>query len=249
MTGDTLQTEFPFTLPNGLVGEDGTLHREGTMRLATAADEILPLKDPRVRSNESYLTVILLSRVVTRLGGLPDVTPQTVESLFVADLAYLQDMYERVNDRGLDAVDATCPDCGEAFPVEVGGHTHDTGDGHAHGTGGGHAHDADDRHGGRTPSTVDGADDRGPEPDAQGPPSASSAGGAPRRSADGDPGNGRSPTAGSRSGDAADQEPSDRGAADGEPAGPPARDDRSSISSTTTRVGEPRPPEPAGRDG
>ncbi|MFC5368191.1 hypothetical protein [Salinirubrum litoreum] len=121
MTGDTLQTEFQFTLPNGFVSEDGTLHREGTMRLATAADEILPLKDPRVRSNESYLTIILLSRVVTRLGSLPDVTPQTVENLFVADLAYLQDMYERVNDRGMDAVDATCPDCGEAFAVEIGG--------------------------------------------------------------------------------------------------------------------------------
>jgi hypothetical protein len=121
MTGDTLQTEFAFTLPNGFVSEDGTLHREGQMRLATAADEILPLKDPRVRSNESYLTIILLSRVVTRLGGLPDVTPQTVENLFVADLAHLQDMYERVNDRGMDAVDATCPDCGESFAVEVGG--------------------------------------------------------------------------------------------------------------------------------
>ena len=121
MTGDTLQTEFAFTLPNGFVSEDGTLHREGTMRLATAADEILPLKDPRVRSNESYLTIILLSRVVTRLGSLPDVTPQTVENLFVADLAYLQDMYERVNDTGMDAVDATCPDCGESFAVEVGG--------------------------------------------------------------------------------------------------------------------------------
>jgi hypothetical protein len=121
MTGDTLQTEFAFTLPNGFVSEDGTLHREGTMRLATAADEILPLKDPRVRSNESYLTIILLSRVVTRLGSLPDVTPQTVENLFVADLASLQDMYERVNDRGMDAVDATCPDCGESFAVTVGG--------------------------------------------------------------------------------------------------------------------------------
>jgi hypothetical protein len=113
-------TEFPFTLPMGYVDDDGTLHREGTMRLATAADEILPLRDPRVRANESYLTVILLSRVVTTLGSLPDVTPATVEGLFVPDLAHLQELYGRVNTRGADAVDVVCPECGESFELALG---------------------------------------------------------------------------------------------------------------------------------
>lgn len=120
MSGDVLQTEFEFELPQGYVADDGTCHQKGTMRLATAADEILPLKDPRVQSNSAYLTVILLSRVVTKLGTLDDVTPPVIENLFVSDLAYLQDLYERVNERGIDAVDTACPECGEAFEVEVG---------------------------------------------------------------------------------------------------------------------------------
>lgn len=119
MSGSTLQTEFEFRLPQGYVDDEGTLHTDGVMRLATAADEILPLKDPRVRSNESYLTVILLSRVVTRLGTLDDVTPHVIENLFVSDLAYLQDLYGRVNERGADVVDAVCPACDERFEVEA----------------------------------------------------------------------------------------------------------------------------------
>ncbi len=115
-----LQTEFPFTLPQGFADEDGTLQREGTMRLATAADEILPLKDPRVKANPSYLTVLLLSRVVVSLGTLEEVTPHTVENLFVSDIAYLQALYERVNSRGADTLDVVCPGCGESFAVEVG---------------------------------------------------------------------------------------------------------------------------------
>lgn len=118
MTG-VLQTEFEFTLPNGYADDDGELHREGAMRLATAADEIKPTKDPRVQSNHSYMTVILLSRVITDLGTLDEVTPHVVENLFVSDLAYLQDMYERINERGSDTVDATCPDCGTNFEVSV----------------------------------------------------------------------------------------------------------------------------------
>ncbi|MDS0301130.1 hypothetical protein NDI76_20545 [Halogeometricum sp. S1BR25-6] len=114
-----LQTEFEFTLPSGYVDDEGTLHRDGVMRLATAADEILPLKDPRVRSNESYLTVILISRVVTQLGSLDDVSPSVVENLFVTDLGYLQDLYVRVNSRGADVVDAVCPACGEEHEVEL----------------------------------------------------------------------------------------------------------------------------------
>ena len=92
-----LQTEFDFKLPKGYVDGDGTLHREGRMRLATAADEILPLKDPRVKSNPSYLTVIVLSRVVTQLGSLEDISPRTIEGLFVEDLAFLQDLYRQIN--------------------------------------------------------------------------------------------------------------------------------------------------------
>lgn len=93
----TLQTEFSFRLPRGYVDEQGRLHREGTMRLATARDEIEPLRDPRVRENEAYLTVIVLSRVITRLGTLTTITPNVIEKLFAYDLAYLQDVYGIIN--------------------------------------------------------------------------------------------------------------------------------------------------------
>lgn len=93
----SLRTEYEFTLPKGYVDEDGGLHRTGTMRLATARDEIEPLRDPRVAANEAYLAVLVLSRVVTELGTLSQVTPRTIEGLFAADLAYLQDFYGVVN--------------------------------------------------------------------------------------------------------------------------------------------------------
>jgi hypothetical protein len=93
----SLRTEFPFTLPKGFVDKHGTLHREGVMRLATARDEIEPLRDARVQENDAYLTVIVLSRVITQLGTHPQVTPATVEALFVDDLAYLQDFYTTIN--------------------------------------------------------------------------------------------------------------------------------------------------------
>lgn len=115
------QTEFEFTLPLGYQDEDGTLHREGKMRLATAADEILPLKDPRVQSNEAYLIVILLSRVVTKLGSVSMVTPKVVEGLYAGDLAYLQEFYNRINHNGKAQVDAACPKCAHAFAVELNG--------------------------------------------------------------------------------------------------------------------------------
>ena len=91
------QTETEFELPKGYVDEEGVLHRTGTMRLATAADEILPLRDPRVQQNEAYLAVIVLSRVITRLGSLAEVHTGVIERLFAADLAYLQRLYERFN--------------------------------------------------------------------------------------------------------------------------------------------------------
>lgn len=93
----TLQTEHPFTLPKGYVDGDGQLHRSGTMRLATAADEILPQRDPRVVENEAYLTVIVLSRVVSELGDVRPITTKVVEGLFAADLAYLQALYNAIN--------------------------------------------------------------------------------------------------------------------------------------------------------
>ena len=95
-----LQVEFEFTLPRGYIDREGTLHRSGVMRLANAKDEILPLQDPRVQRNEAYLIVILLSRVITRLGDLDGVNPAVIESLFVSDLAFLQDFYNAINSEG-----------------------------------------------------------------------------------------------------------------------------------------------------
>src|SRR5438105_1201713 len=101
------QTEVEFTLPKGYLDADGVLHREGVMRLATAADEILPLKDPRVQQNPAYLTVIVLARVITRLGSLADVNTKTIEGLFASDLDYLQGLYERLNDSDASATERT----------------------------------------------------------------------------------------------------------------------------------------------
>lgn len=117
----TLRTEFPFTLPKGFVDERGTLHRTGTMRLACARDEIEPLRDPRVKENESYATVIVLSRVVTELGEISRVTTKIVESLFVSDFGYLQDLYRIVNFQDPSILEAMEP--GTPFPpalLEVG---------------------------------------------------------------------------------------------------------------------------------
>src|SRR5690242_13046455 len=114
---DVFRTEVDFTLPLGYLDGDGTLHRDGTMRLATAADEILPLKDPRVQQNPAYLVVILLSRVITRLGGVSQITPKVVENLYAADLAKLQSLYNELNrlDGGPLAV---CPNCNHTFQPE-----------------------------------------------------------------------------------------------------------------------------------
>lgn len=114
------QTEFEFTLPCGYLDDEGTLHRDGVMRRATAADEILPLKDPRVQKNDAYLIVILLARVVTRLGGLAAINPKVIEGLFATDLAYLQSLYNRIND--LHDSSAACPHCGQPLDAEPTGH-------------------------------------------------------------------------------------------------------------------------------
>jgi len=112
------RTEFEFTLPMGYLDKEGTLHRDGVMRLATAADEIAPLRDPRVQKNASYLIVILLARVVTRLGGVSAITPQVIEGLFAADLAYLQNLYNEVNQMNEADRTATCPECHHTFELE-----------------------------------------------------------------------------------------------------------------------------------
>jgi hypothetical protein len=108
----SFQTEIEFTLPKGYVDSTGVLHRKGVMRLATAADEILPMRDPRVQQNSAYLAVIVLARVVTRLGDLPDVDTKVIEGLFASDFDHLQRLYEQIN--GADDGAAVSP---EPFPL------------------------------------------------------------------------------------------------------------------------------------
>jgi hypothetical protein len=118
---DPLRTEFPFTLPRGYVDGTGTVHRDGVMRLATARDELIPLRDDRVRENPAYLTVVLLARVITRLGGIEDVHAGIVENLFASDLAFLQDLYGRVNAEGHARATVACPDCKHEFTIDLSG--------------------------------------------------------------------------------------------------------------------------------
>jgi hypothetical protein len=114
-----LVTEIEFELPRGYVDHEGDLHRTGVMRLATAADEIYPLKDPRVRSWPAYLVVILLSRVVLRIGRVTDINPGVIEGLFATDLAYLQDLYNRLNGLAPRTVTVSCPHCERTHEAEV----------------------------------------------------------------------------------------------------------------------------------
>ncbi|MCX4552551.1 hypothetical protein OG204_04000 [Streptomyces sp. NBC_01387] len=118
---DTLRTEFTFELPRGYLDDSGTLHRTGAMRLATARDELVPLRDDRVRENSAYLSVVLISRVVTRIGTLDDIHPGIIEDLFASDLAFLQDFYRRINAEGHTRAAVTCPSCSEEFAVDLAG--------------------------------------------------------------------------------------------------------------------------------
>jgi hypothetical protein len=116
------QTEVEFTLPKGYVDDEGVLHRDGVMRLATAADEILPLKDPRVQQNPAYLTIIVLARVITRLGSLPSINTKVVEGLFASDLGHLQALYERLNSDPDEVAPAGADDFATLYGLEaVGG--------------------------------------------------------------------------------------------------------------------------------
>ncbi|MBT3155534.1 hypothetical protein HTV45_32640 [Streptomyces sp. CHD11] len=119
--GQALRTEFPFELPRGYVDDSGTVHRHGVMRLATARDELIPLRDVRVQENPAYLSVVLLGRVITRLGTLPMVHDGVVENMFASDLAFLQDFYRQVNAEGHTRAGVTCPHCEQPFEVELGG--------------------------------------------------------------------------------------------------------------------------------
>ncbi|HLL64130.1 MAG TPA: hypothetical protein VK453_00105 [Micromonosporaceae bacterium] len=116
-----LRTEFAFDLPVGYLDDNGQVHRQGTMRMARARDEIAPLRDPRVRDNEAYLTVLLLSRTITRIGDVTSITPNVIEGLFAADLAFLQDLYRRVNQEGHTRASVSCPSCRTDFTVDVAG--------------------------------------------------------------------------------------------------------------------------------
>jgi len=116
-----IMTRYPFVLPRGYVDEQGTVHREGVMRLATARDEITSQGDPRVRQNPIYLSVLLLARTVTRLGTAPGVDTLVIENLFASDLAFLQDLYRRINQEGHTEADVTCPACGHGFAVDIAG--------------------------------------------------------------------------------------------------------------------------------
>lgn len=115
----TLQTQFEFTLPRGYVDGDGNVHKRGVMRLATAMDEIAPLRDVRVAANQAYLTVILLSRVVVKLGNLTQINTSMIENLFAADLAYLQAFYRQINEEGTTIVKRRCPQCQQEIEIDL----------------------------------------------------------------------------------------------------------------------------------
>jgi hypothetical protein len=114
-----MQTEIRFTLPVGYLDDHGETHRQGTMRLATARDEIEPLRDPSTRANGAYLSVLLLARTVTRIGAVTDITPALVERLFAADFDHLQRIYERVNSEGEAVGIVSCPHCAQRFEIDL----------------------------------------------------------------------------------------------------------------------------------
>ncbi|MEV7424606.1 hypothetical protein [Streptomyces sp. NPDC091212] len=116
-----LRTEFAFELPRGYVDDMGTVHREGVMRLATARDELIPLRDMRVQENPAYLSVVLLGRVITQLGTVAHMHDGVVENMFASDLAFLQDFYRQVNAEGHTRAGVSCPHCEQPFEVELGG--------------------------------------------------------------------------------------------------------------------------------
>jgi len=114
-----MKSEYAFTLPRGYVDAEGQVHREGTMRLATARDEIEPLRQVEVRQNEAYLSVLLLARTITRIGEETNITPELVEGLYAADFDHLQRLYERINTNGEAVGVVACPSCASEFEVDL----------------------------------------------------------------------------------------------------------------------------------
>jgi hypothetical protein len=114
-----LQTEFEFELPLGYVDKEGNVHKQGTMRLATAMDEIIPLNDMRVKSNEGYLVIIILARVITSLGALRNINTGIIENLFAADLAFLQEFYRQINETGKTTRPVICPHCKSTYEIDL----------------------------------------------------------------------------------------------------------------------------------
>jgi hypothetical protein len=124
------RTEYPFALPKGFVDQAGKVHKTGVMRLATAKDEIVPLQDYRVQGNRAYLVIILLSRVITKLGDVEHIDTEIIENLFSTDLAYLQEFYRKINEEGAPKIHAQCPSCNHEFDVDLlGGESRDAGQG------------------------------------------------------------------------------------------------------------------------
>lgn len=114
-----METVFDFTLPKGLVDSAGQVHKKGKMRLATARDEISATRDPRVLTNPSYLTIVVLSQVITQIEGIEAITANLIEGLFTADLAFLQDMYQKINDVEPPKMKMVCPHCGEMVEAPI----------------------------------------------------------------------------------------------------------------------------------
>jgi hypothetical protein len=113
----SFDTRVEFDLPKGYVDEKGEVHKHGVMRLANAADEIIPLNDPRVKMNPGYLSILLLERVILELGGLPKVDSKVIENLFTIDMAFLQDLYQKINAVEPPQTDVMCPKCSHRFLV------------------------------------------------------------------------------------------------------------------------------------
>ena len=107
-----MSNKIQFELPKGYVDENGQIHKVGEMRLANAADEIVPL-------NPAYLSILILERVVVKLGTLPQVNAKVIENLFTADMAYLQDLYQKINAIEPPEYDFICPKCGHSFRAAI----------------------------------------------------------------------------------------------------------------------------------
>lgn len=115
----SFRIEYNFTLPKGYVDEEGNIHRDGVMRFATAADEIIPMKDPHVQQNPSYLMIVLLSRVITKLGSLKTIDEKVIENLYASDLYFLQNIYKRINETNDLIMNCRCPICGNEFKMPI----------------------------------------------------------------------------------------------------------------------------------